>query len=109
MWENKEIIDRYYVSQMKPETFIAALKSTLKQKSFRYYIIIFFGFVLVTSSLTASIPYAVFIVLGGDEFDVILLFAMFLNGALISVPIWIYINKKLKNNKKSAIIKYIPG
>lgn len=104
MRENKEIIDRYYLSQMKPETFIAALKSTLKQKSFRYYIIIFFGFVVVTNSLTASIPYAVFVVLQGDESDVILLFAAFLNGALISVPIWIYINKKLKNNKKSAII-----
>ena len=104
MRENKEIIDRYYVSQMKPETFIAALKSTLKQKSFRYYIIIFFGFIVVTNSLTASIPYAVFVVLQGDESDAILLFAMFLNGALISVPIWIYINKRLKNNKKSAVI-----
>ncbi len=104
MWENKEIIDRYYVSQMKTETFIAALKSTLKQKSFRYYIIIFFGFLIVTYSLTASIPYAVFVVLQGDESDAILLFAMFLNGALISVPIWIYINKRLKNNKKSAVI-----
>lgn len=104
MRENKEIIDRYYVSQMKPETFISALKSTLKQKSFRYYIIIFFGFVVVTNSLTASIPYAVFVVLQGDESDAILLFAMFLNGALISVPIWIYINKRLNNNKKSAVI-----
>lgn len=104
MWENKEIIDRYYVNQMKPETFIAALKSTLKQKSFRYYIIIFFGFVVVTNSLTASIPYAVFVVLQGDESDAILLFAMFLNGALISVPFWIYFNKRLNNNKKSAVI-----
>jgi GPH family glycoside/pentoside/hexuronide:cation symporter len=104
MWENKEIIDRYYVSKTKPETFIAALKSTLKQKSFRYYIIIFFGFVVVTNSLTASIPYAVFVVLQGDESDAILLFAMFLNGALISVPFWIYINKRLNNNKKSAVI-----
>ena len=104
MWENKETIDRYYVSQMKPETFIAALKSTLKQKSFRYYIIIFFGFVVVTNSLTASIPYAVFVVLQGDESDAILLFAMFLTGALISVPFWIYFNKRLNNNKKSAVI-----
>ena len=104
MWENKEMIDRYYVNQMKPETFIAALKSTLKQKSFRYYIIIFFGFVVVTNSLTASIPYAVFVVLQGDESDAILLFAMFLNGALISVPFWIYFNKRLNNNKKSAVI-----
>ncbi|MEX2720475.1 MAG: MFS transporter, partial [Candidatus Wukongarchaeota archaeon] len=102
--EKEELIDRYFVVKWKPETFIAALKSTLKQKSFRYWIIIFFGFVVVTNSLTASIPYAVFFVMGGDETDAILLFASFLNGALISVPIWIYINKRLKNNKKSAVI-----
>ena len=31
MYENKKMIDRYYVSKEKPEGFITALKSTLKQ------------------------------------------------------------------------------
>lgn len=44
MHENKEIIERYYISKEKPESFITALKSTLKQKSFVYYVILFFGF-----------------------------------------------------------------
>jgi len=104
MYENKELIDRYYVSKEKPEGFITALKSTLKQKSFVYYIILFFGFQVVTGSLTASIPYAVDIVLGGTETDTILLFASFLVGALISIPFWIMIAKKIKNNKKTAVI-----
>jgi len=104
MHENKELIDRYYVSKEKPEGFITALKSTLKQKSFIYYIILFFGFQVVTGSLTASIPYAVDIVLGGTPNDTILLFAAFLIGALISIPFWIKIAKKIKNNKKTAVI-----
>ncbi len=108
MRENKEIIERYYISKEKPESFVAALKSTLKQKSFVYYVILFFGFQVVTGSLTASIPYAVNFVLPGPPFGVelnmILLFAFFLTGAIISVPFWIRVAKRIKNNKKTALI-----
>ena len=108
MWENKELIERYYVSKEEPESFVAALKSTLKQKSFVFYVVLFFGFQIVTGSLTASIPYAANYVLPGPplgtEVNMILLFAVFLNASLISIPIWIRIAKKVKNNKKMAII-----
>jgi GPH family glycoside/pentoside/hexuronide:cation symporter len=108
MRENKELIERYYISKEKPESFIAALKSTLKQKSFVYYIILFFGFQVVTGSLTASIPFAANFILPapplGIPVNMIVLFATFLNGAIISVPIWIKIAKRINNNKKTAVI-----
>ncbi len=108
MRENKEMIERYYISEEKRESFIAALKSTLKQKSFVYYIILFFGFQLVTGSLTGSIPYAANYLTPAAPFGIatnmILLFAAFLQGAIISVPIWIRVAKKVKNNKKTALI-----
>ena len=108
MRENKEMIERYYISKEKPEGFITALKSTLKQKSFVYYIVLFFGFQVVTGSLTASIPYAVTFVLPPSPFtkevDMILIFAFFLNGAIFSVPFWVWVAKKIKNNKKTALI-----
>ena len=62
MYENKAIKDRYYVSKVERESFISTLKSSLKQKSFVIYIVLFFGFQIVTGSLTASIPYTVEIV-----------------------------------------------
>ncbi len=108
MRENKEMIERYYVSKEKPEGFVTALKSTLKQKSFVYYIILFFGFQVVTGSLTASIPYAADYVLPGPplgrEVNMILLFAAFLQASIISVPFWIWVAKKIKDNKKTALI-----
>jgi len=104
MVENKELKERYYVSQERPESFMAALKSSLNQKSFVYYLILFFGYMVLVACLTASIPYAVFVVLGGSEFDMILLFMFYLNGTLISVPFWIIFAKKMKNNKKTATI-----
>jgi len=107
MKENKELIDRYYVSEKKRGRSIEALKSTFKQKSFVYYVILFFGFMIVTGSLTASIPYAANFVIvgtGSTELDMILLFALFLNGALVSVPFWTWFAKKNNNNKKTAVI-----
>jgi len=107
MRENKELIDRYYVSEKKRGSFIEALKSTFKQKSFVYYVILFFGFMIVTGSLTASIPYAANYVLVSDlptELNMILLFAAFLNGAIVSVPFWIWFAKRNKNNKQTAVI-----
>ncbi|MBA7645805.1 putative symporter YjmB [subsurface metagenome] len=104
MVENKEQKERYFVSEETQESFMDALKSSLKQKSFVYYIILFFGFMVLVACLTASIPYAVFVVLEGSEFDAILLFAFYLNGTLISVPFWIIFAKKMKNNKKTATI-----
>ena len=104
MVENKELKERYYVSEVTQESFMDALKTSLKQKSFVYYIILFFGFMVVTGCLTASIPYVVFIVLEGNEFFAILLFALYLSGTLISVPFWVLFAKKMKNNKKSAVV-----
>jgi GPH family glycoside/pentoside/hexuronide:cation symporter len=104
MVENKELKERYYISQVTQESFIDALKTSLRQKSFVYYIILFFGFMVVTACLTASIPYVVFIVIQGDEFFAILLFALYLSGTLISVPFWVLFAKKMKNNKKSAVV-----
>ncbi len=106
MYENKEIKDRYFVSKVERESFVNTLKSSLKQKSFVIYIILFFGFQIVTGSLTASIPYAVQIVLGGPdpEGNTILLFAFFLQGAIIGAIVWIFLAKKIRNNKKTAVI-----
>jgi GPH family glycoside/pentoside/hexuronide:cation symporter len=104
MVENKAIKERYYVSKAERVGFVSTLKSTMKQKSFVIYIILFFGFQVVTGSLTASIPYAVTIVLGGPEGDIILLFAFFLNGAILGAIVWVFLAKKIKNNKKTAVI-----
>lgn len=104
MAENTQTIERYYVTKEKRMGFFTALKSSLKQQSFLYYIILLFGFQVVINSLTGSIAYAVNFVLQGSELDVILLFAAFLNGAIVSVPIWIIIAKRIKNNKKTAVI-----
>jgi GPH family glycoside/pentoside/hexuronide:cation symporter len=104
MYENTELREYYYVGERKRVKFYSELKSSIKQKSFVTYLVLFFGFQVVTGSLTASIPYAAEFVLGGPEWFMILLFAPFLQMAIIGVPVWIVIAKRIKNNKKMAVI-----
>jgi len=104
MYENIELRNRYYIGEERQVKFLPELKSSLKQKSFVTYLVLFFGFQIVTGSLTASIPYAAEFVLGGPEWYMILLFAPFLQFAIFGVPFWIWLAKKMKNNKKMAVI-----
>ncbi|MHA1805490.1 MAG: MFS transporter [Promethearchaeota archaeon] len=104
MRENEVIIERYYVSKEKSEGFISALKSSLKQSNFLGYIAISFGFQVVTQSLTGSIAYSVNFILRSSEYFLIVLFASFLTGDIISIPFWLALAKRLKNNRKSIII-----
>ena len=104
MYENKEMRQRYYIGEQNRVKFFPELKSSLKQKSFVTYLVLFFGFQVVTGSLTASIPYAAEFVLGGSETDMIWLFAPFLQFAIFGVPFWIWLAKRTKNNKKMAVI-----
>jgi Na+/melibiose symporter-like transporter len=105
MHENKALIDRYYISEkVKPEGFLSALKSSIKQTNYLVYIILGFGFQVVIQSLTGSIAYAVNFVLQASPFFITMLFASFLTGGIISVPFWIWLAKRLKNNKKTVQI-----
>ncbi len=104
MYENAELKERYYIGEYRRPNFISELKLSLKQKSFITYIILFFGFQIVTGSLTATIPYAAEFLLGGPEWWMILLFAPFLQFAIFGVPFWIWFAKRMKNNKKTAVI-----
>jgi GPH family glycoside/pentoside/hexuronide:cation symporter len=104
MYENSELREYYYKGEQTRVKFYSELKSSLKQKSFVTYLVLFFGFQVVTGSLTASIPYAAEFVLGGPEWYMFLLFAPFLQFAIFGVPFWIWYAKRTKNNKKVAVI-----
>ena len=102
--EDKEIIDRYYEVKKEPEKFMASLKSTLKQRSFMVYAFFFFGYFLIVLSIQASVPYIVNYVLQGDEMDITFIMAGLIVGALVSIPVWAKLTKKLNNNKKAVVI-----
>lgn len=102
--EDKKLIQRYYEERKEKDSFIETLKSTLKQKNFLVITILYFTYGILTRSLMASIAYAANFLLKGLEIAILLLAAGFLIGGMISIPFWIKLSRKVKNNKTMAVI-----
>ncbi len=102
--EDQEMIDRYYASEYKEMGFFEGLKENLKLKSFIIFIITFSAYEIMVGLITANSIYLVVFVLRASIDIVILIFGLFLLGAMVSVPFWVHLAKKLDNNKKVFII-----
>lgn len=102
--EDKIIIDRYYSKDYKRMGFFEGMKEVIRQKSFIAFYFSYTTFLVATTLMTGMIVYLAIFILRTDPFIMTILFAVFLLGALISVPIWLRFLKKSNNNKKVYLI-----
>lgn len=98
--EDKIIIDRYFSSEYKRMNFFQGTKEALKLRSFIIYFIMATCFGVAMSLMVANVVYlTTFVLQTGPDMSIII-FSIFLMGAMISVPFWLKYLKKIKNNKK---------
>jgi GPH family glycoside/pentoside/hexuronide:cation symporter len=100
--EDPKTIERYLEkekSRKDKSNFLDSFKEVMIQRSFIAFVMLYTFYQAVITLMTASIPYAVRYLLGMPTSAATLIFAGFLIGALISIPIWIYFVKKSDSNK----------
>ena len=102
--EDQIMIDRYYTTEYKEMGFFEGLKESLKLKSFIIFIILFSCYEIMVGMLTGNAIYLVVFVLREDADAIILIFGVLLLGAMVSVPFWVRLAKKLDDNKKTFTI-----
>ncbi len=102
--EDKVIKDRYYSKEYERMGFFKGMKEVVTQKSFMAFFISYTTFGVATTLMTGMVIYVSVFVLRTDPFVMTILFAIFLIGALISVPFWLRFLKKTNNNKKVYLI-----
>jgi GPH family glycoside/pentoside/hexuronide:cation symporter len=102
--EDKVVIDRYYTGEYEEMTFFKGMKEVVKQKSFIVYFIFVTAWVASSSIMMGNTIYIIVFVARASTNDITFLFAALLLGALISIPFWLKILKKMNNNKKVAAI-----
>ncbi len=100
--EDKIIIDRYFSTEYERMNYIKGVKEVLTQKSFIAFIIQQITLGVATTIMTAMIVYLTIFVLRTTPDIMTVFFAIFLTGALISVPFWMKILKKTGNNTKKV-------
>jgi glycoside/pentoside/hexuronide:cation symporter, GPH family len=103
--ETKPMIDRYMKSTEKEEeSFLSQMKHAFKFKNFVAFILLYFFYQSGVMSMTGSVHYVGDYVLPGGSSDVTVIFAGMLIGALVSIPFWILIAKKVKGHQNVLII-----
>ena len=96
--EDKIIIDRYYSKEYERLHILKGVVTAIKQRSFITLYAAYIAFLSATSIMTAMVVYLTEFILHGS--DMIIFLALFLGGALISIPVWLKILKKMKNSRK---------
>jgi GPH family glycoside/pentoside/hexuronide:cation symporter len=103
--EPESLRSRYLKKQDKEEdSFIIILRTMLKQKNFRVFLLIFFLDSIIGASLTASISYIVKYDLEMEAFMASVVLAGFILGSLGSMVPWLLYSQRLQNNRKMLII-----
>ena len=103
--EDKIIIDRYYAREYKRINVLKGLWLVIKQKSFMILYISYVLFLSASSIAIAMVAYlSTFILQSNDPDAMIIYLAFFLMGALISIPVWLKLLKKVNDNKKIYVI-----
>ncbi len=100
--EDKIIIDRYYSREYERINVFKGVLLVIKQKSF---MALYGSYVLWLSASTIAIgmvAYLITFLLPGS--DMIIFFALFLLGSLISIPLWLRLLKRFNNHKKLYIM-----
>ncbi|MHA1520709.1 MAG: MFS transporter [Promethearchaeota archaeon] len=108
IFENKTMRERNlsYLEEMKTTEqipFFTKVKEVLSNKAFIFKIVFFFGYQLAVTLVNASALYVTIFLLD-DPGSMIFLLGSMLVGALITVPLWVFLSKRLNNNKQVSLI-----
>ncbi|MDA3939375.1 MAG: MFS transporter [Spirochaetia bacterium] len=103
--ENQQMIDRYMqIADKKQDSFFSQMKGAFKFRNFVAFIILYFFYQSGVMLMTGSVHYVGDYVLPGDSTDVTIIFVGMLIGALLSIPFWLFIAKRVKGHQSVLII-----
>lgn len=109
IWENKRLKEIYEqrkqtIGEEKVESFFKTTKTALSDRRFMMKVIFFFGYQISGVMIQTSGFYITTYLLDSPATVITLLLGAMLIGALISVPIWTFLSKRINNNKKLGLI-----
>jgi len=106
--ENKAVLNYYAERKVRGldqqvESFFKSAKIALSNRTFVIKIIHFFGYQVGAVMTQTSAFYIVTYLLDAPADTITLLLGSMLLGALISVPLWTYVSKRVNNNRKIGL------
>ncbi|MCK9287357.1 MAG: MFS transporter [Sphaerochaetaceae bacterium] len=109
--ETKEMIGRQQVQAKRTKEtagekmgFFTSMRKALQHKELVSFVVLLFLYQSACMCMTSSIHYVGDYILNVPASGTTIIFAGMLIGALVSIPIWTAISKKMKNNQRLLIV-----
>jgi len=99
-----EYVEEYEETRKERASFFNLLLMALKQRPFLAFILLYTMYQTLVNCMTASIPYVVDFILDMPSNTTTVIFAGFLIGIMLSLPLWVKLSHKINNNKKLMLI-----
>ncbi len=112
VWETKKMREENKERVLEPEkaevdTFFKETFKAVKEHRFMMKVLFFYGYQVAAVMIQNSARYVIAYVIGetgeAADFSFILLLGFMLLGALISVPLWTILSKRVNNNRKMSL------
>ncbi|MGM0432717.1 MAG: MFS transporter [Spirochaetota bacterium] len=104
--EDRKMISRFMAKQARQTTapsFVSQMKTAFSYRNFVAFILLYFFYQSACMCMTSSVHYVGDYILPGSSSDTTLIFAGMLIGALVSVPIWTAVSKRVGSNQNMLI------
>jgi GPH family glycoside/pentoside/hexuronide:cation symporter len=104
--ETPDMVRRYMRAQQetqKSSSFFKELRFAFSFRNFVAFILLYFFYQSAAMSMTSSVHYVGDYVLQGSSSDTTLIFAGLLVGALLGVPLWTQVSKRVGSNQKMLV------
>ncbi|MHA2226165.1 MAG: MFS transporter [Candidatus Hodarchaeales archaeon] len=104
--ESPDMIERYFRDRKETtkDSFIRDLKSAFKERNFIAWIVLYFFYQSAVVLMTGSIQYVGDYILPGESADTTIIFVGLLGGALIAIPLWLKLFKRIQSNQKMMMV-----
>ncbi|MDD3996990.1 MAG: MFS transporter [Sphaerochaetaceae bacterium] len=105
--ESPSMIERFQAKQKSDKqqlSFFASMRHALRYKELVSFVVLLFLYQSGCMCMTGSVHYVGDYVLQVSADGTTMIFAGMLGGALVSIPLWTILSKKLKNNQMTLIV-----
>lgn len=104
MREDQIVKERYFAADYERMNLFKGVKEVLKQKSFIFFFIGWSAWNVSGALLTTNTLFLITFVVQASPDVTTFIFAFLLLGALISIPFWLKLVKKINNTKKCIVL-----
>ncbi len=106
-WMKERYLERWEVEKAEKISFVDTVRRVFKQKNYVVFMVVYLVSDIASACLMASLNYEIIYVLNESTDALLFIMLIYVLSSIISIPFWVLLSQRIKNNKKVFIISCI--